>query len=306
MDMNSCHLPCPGLSASWINSWMAAVGTTVLDSRIQLHWTEGPTPVAVLSAKKAHPVSFLAEAWPNRRELEELPIAEKWRGAGRLCRKVQAEDFANRAAAARSHPRSWALSSTMTDLSTDKKGEVAHGRFDPPGPGTTKWLHHRLLKVHEQANGNGEDRLLASFENKATRVKNFGLGFDQSRIGSLADSADNFVDPVVEVLAFFGLALFPVRGLGRVGNTDSVQRGWLKRPSGSGGGSLRNFLWPAWQNPLDCHGIDALLDAWTRSYGRRDWKQNWRLLGVHSGWRIVPYKQRGTADPTRGFGTDQL
>ena len=33
------RVTCPGLPASWINGWLAAVGATVLDSRIRLHWT---------------------------------------------------------------------------------------------------------------------------------------------------------------------------------------------------------------------------------------------------------------------------
>ena len=35
---------CPGLPASWINAWLAAVGATVLDPRLRLHWTRGGTP----------------------------------------------------------------------------------------------------------------------------------------------------------------------------------------------------------------------------------------------------------------------
>ncbi len=304
--MISQSITCPGFSASWVNAWLAAVGATVLDSRIRLHWTEGPTPVAVLSANNAHPVTLLASSWPQRSELEGLPIAENWNGAGRLCRKVQVEDFAKRVAAARSHPDSWTLSSTMTDLSIAKNGEVAHARFDPAGPGTTKWLHHRLLKVHELANGDSEERLMQSIENTAPRIANFGLGFDNSRIGSLADGTANFVDPLIEVLAFYGLSLLPVRGRGQVGNTNSVQRGWLRWPTGEGRGTRRTFVWPAWHNPLDHNGIDALLDAWAKSFGNSSWKRNWQLLGVHAGWRCVPFVPRGTSDTTRGFGSVPL
>ena len=44
------QVPCPGLPADWINGWLAAVGATVLDARIRLHWTTEGTPLAVLSA----------------------------------------------------------------------------------------------------------------------------------------------------------------------------------------------------------------------------------------------------------------
>ena len=35
---------CPGLPAEWINGWLAAVGTTVLDSELRLSWTMDPSP----------------------------------------------------------------------------------------------------------------------------------------------------------------------------------------------------------------------------------------------------------------------
>ena len=53
-----------------------------------------------------------------------------------------------------------------------------------------------------------------SFAGRAVRVKDNGLGFDQTRLGSLADDTSIWIDPVVEELAFFGLAILPVRGKG--------------------------------------------------------------------------------------------
>ena len=111
------------------------------------------------------------------------------------------------------------------------------------------------------------------------------------------------VDPVIEVLAFFGLAIFPVRGLGTDRNlhkmpfSSAVQRGWLRIP-----GSRREnrFMWPAWSFPLDPVGIDALLDIW------RPEKRLWSPIGVHAAWQIVRFKPRATADTTRGFGSERL
>ena len=142
------EMMCPGWRASWVNAWLAAVGATVLDERIRLHWTTDAEPVAVLSSGHADPVAALVESWPDAESLSHLPIAEDWRDAARLQRRVPVETFAARARAARSNEHSWTLSSTMTDLSVDERGEVAHAPFDPAGPGTIKWLHHRLLKVH--------------------------------------------------------------------------------------------------------------------------------------------------------------
>lgn len=295
---------CPGLPASWVNAWLAAIGATVLSPRIRLHWTEGDVPVAVLSSTELEPVEALVESWPDEAFLRDLPLAENWGGAGELGRKVLVDQFVARVRKARSHPHSWALSSTMTDLSVNQKGEVAHAPFDPAGPGTTKWLHHRLLRAHELVGPVCGERLRHSLLGRANRVKAYGLGFDSTRLGSLADASDPWIEPVVESLAFFGLALFPVRSrgvdrrIGRIGNPDKRQRGWRKGP---GSDEPRRFVWPAWQHPLDAAGIDALLDGWN------PWrKQTWASFGVHAGWQSVQYQWRGPADNTRAIGAEML
>ena len=295
---------CPGFPASWVNTWLAAVGVTVLDSRIRLHWTAEDAPVAVLSSVELDPVEALVDSWPTAECLRELPIAEIWKGAGELKRKVSVEQFGARVEEARGHPHAWTISSTMTDLSIDQSGEVAHAPFDPAGPGTTKWLHHRLLRTHELAEPVCKERLRDSLLGQAKRVRNYGLGFDSTRLGSLADASDPWIEPVVEVLAFFGLALFPLRGrgvdrrLGRYGDPVERQRGWRKAPGSTG---RRRFVWPAWQQPLDTAGVDALLDGWN------PWrKQTWARLGVHAGWQSVSYQRRGNADTTRAIGAEML
>ena len=296
---------CPGLPASWVNAWLAGIGATVLDCRIRLHWTQEDAPVAVLSSVEIDPVAALVESWPGEAFLSELPVAESWRGDGELKRKVSVEQFVARVQNARGHPHAWTLSSTMTDLSVYQNGEVAHASLDPAGPGTTKWLHHRLLKIHELIGPVSEERLRDSLDGRAERVKNNGLGFDSTRLGSLADASDPWIEPVIELLAFFGLAVFPTRGrgvdrrLGRYGDPDERQRGWQEGP---GSNESRRFVWPAWQQPLAATGVDALLDVW-RPFSR---KQAWRVLGVHAGWRSVEYEARGKTDPTRGIGSEML
>lgn len=297
---------CPGLPASWVNAWLAVVGVTVLDPRIRLHWTLGDAPVAVLSAIDTDPVDALADSWPSEACLRDLPIAEQWNDAGELKRKVPVDQFVKRVVQARSHPYSWTLSSTLTDLSVEKDGSVAHAPFDPPGPGTTKWLHHRLLQMHKHAGSMSRERLCTSLCGRLDRVKGNGLGFDSTRLGSLADNSDIWVEPVVELLAFFGLALLPVRALGvdgRLGGvgirSDQRQRGWQRGPQPDG---PRRFVWPAWQQPLDVAAVDALLDRW------RPWhRQSWAALGVHAGWRSVPYEPRSrSSDRTRAIASEML
>lgn len=296
------EVTCPGWRASWVNAWLAAVGATVLDERIRLHWTTDAEPLAVLSSGDGEPVAVLLESWPDAEALPQLPIDENWRGLAKLQRKVPVEAFTARARAARSHERSWTLSSTMTDLEVDEGGEVAHAPFDPAGPGTIKWLHHRLLKVHKHLDVPAA-RLRESLAGEAERVKDNGLGFDQTRLGSLVDKTDRWVDPVVEVLAFFGLALLPVRGRGtdkrldRSVNPSARQRGWLEV---TGRGRERSFHWPAWSQPLDRDGIDALLDAWSPER-----KDGWARLGVHAAWQSASYEPRGE-EKTRAIGAVRL
>ena len=296
-------MTCPGLPGGWINGWLAAVGATVLDARIRLHWTTNGAPLAVLSFSEGDPLAALVESWPDAALLSDLPIATRWKGAGEVRRRVPVEAFTARTRAARGHPYAWTLSSTMTDLCVDERGEVAHAPFDPAGPGTIKWLHHRLMKVSEHVEPTA-GRIGDSLAGRAVRAKDNGLGFDQTRLGSQADDAAVWVDPVVEVLAFFGLALLPVRGLGadrrldRFADVRERQRGWRKTSEGR---DPRRFHWPAWRQPLDTSGIDALLDAWNPEK-----RHAWTRVGVHAGWRAVPFQRRASADTTRAFGAERL
>ena len=296
------EVTCRGLPASWINAWLAAIGATVLSPRLRLRWTEERTPRAVLSAKDADPVKILSAAWPGRSTLDELPLAEEWGRTPPVKRRVNVESFARRVRAARSHPFSWTLSSTMTDLHVDASGEVAHAPFDPAGPGTIKWLHHRLVKVHGTVQPSTE-RLKESLQGTAPRVQDNGLGFDLTRLASQADQSGKWVEPVVEVLAFFGLALLPVRGRGtderlrKSARSTAIQRGWSWTDDGR---RRQYFNWPAWRQRLDSAGIDALLDLWTPKM------KNWPSLGVHAAWRSVKYRRKASADTTRGFGAERI
>ena len=296
---------CPGLPASWVNAWLAAVGATRLEPKLRLRWTRDSLPRAVLHAEDADPAGLLAAAWPARRRLQELPIADAWGDTPPLERKVSVSAYAARARAARSHTSSWTLSSTMTDLDVAASGEVAHAPFDPAGPGPTKWLHHRLVKVHGRIDPTVA-RMAESLRGTAKRVKDNGLGFDITRLASQADKTTKWVDPVIEVLAFFGLALLPVRGTGtdkginKSARSSVRQRGW-RRLSLANGQTEPCFLWPAWNQPLDFDGIDALLDIWQWSDRSR-----WGSVGIHAGWRTVRYRKRGAGDTTRGFGSERL
>ncbi len=299
------EVTCPGLSANWVNGWLAAVGITVLEPSLRLHWSPDATPVAVISSPDADPVDSLVAAWPGSAMLTDLPVAENWAHDGaehgvHLPRKVPVEALRARMKQARGHPGSWTLTSTMTDLCVDKAGEARHAPFDPPAPrGLT--LHQRLTKAHAHVDS-PRDWIPPCLEGRWQRVTGNGLGFDQTRIGSQGDEAAKLTDPVVEVLAFFGLALLPTRGPGvdlrhsPFAELNMRQKGWLK-PSRADG----QFYWPTWKQPLDRNGIDALLDAWSPSE-----PLTWDRYGIHAAWKSVHFMRTTDADATRAYGAKRL
>lgn len=281
---------CRGLPADWLNAWLAAIGVTVLCPELRLSWTNDPVPVAVLHDQDGgDPAGRIASAWPTSDDLASMPIARSCEGADQeFTRKVSIDLFRERAGLARTSRWGWSLSSTVTDLNVEDR-EVSHARFDPPAPqGLT--IHDRLLACHTKVSPS-RDRMLATLGGSAARVAQNGLGFDVRRAESPADAGSKLVDPVVEVLAFMGLAMLPVRADGVLAkNASARQRGW------STDDGRARFRYPTWSYPLDCSAIDALLDVW-ESRGAR------RLLGVSGAWSTVEYRARGSADVTRGFAS---
>lgn len=315
-------IQCPGLPANWLNAWLAAIGLLVLEPRLRLHWTTGESPIAALTAYNgADPLKLAADAWPDEQRLKEMPIAERIDDHLDMKRTVPLDVFWQRAQLARGHTDSWTLSSTVTDLCVDVSGSkitVRHAPLDPKGPGTIKWLHHRLTKCYEKVNqmtGTSPSAVLATLQGHGKRVIDNGLGFDATRITGLADHANKVVDPVIEVLAFFGLRILPMRGKGtevlkssRRDPSAALQRCWAvaKEPARE-----RAMTWPAWRQPLDFAGIDALLDMWSQlstsiANQRRSPRAELSRLGIHSAWRTKSYQSRGSSDNTVGFISHKL
>lgn len=307
---------CPGLPADWINGWLAAVGTTVLDPEIKLSWTSDPSPIAVLHHPEKEPRVAVAESWPPKRRLEEMPLARDYEACAALERQVPVEVFVERVDSTRGHSDAWTLTSTLTDLAIDS-GKVSHAPFDPAGPGTIQWIHARLLKVYRHIPFDDPvgvaELVTEALSGLSIPVRDNGLGFDISRLADRANEGGGqiMVDPVVEVLAFFGLALLPVRGDGLRHREERA------RQRGHGIGGLREnvFVWPAWSQPLDRWGIDALLDAWHQTWRPRrvnkglQWSPNqsaWGNIGVHAGWETRPRRPSAAADSTRAFGSERI
>ncbi|MDE0675571.1 MAG: hypothetical protein F4X09_13565 [Gammaproteobacteria bacterium] len=306
---------CYGLPADWLTGWMAAVGATVVDPQLRLSWTEEEIPVAMFSHQKGHdPVKSLSEVWPSLgRRLDAMPGARDATTNKNDYSEISVKVFADRLAGARNHPDAFSLTSSLTDLhwESSKEGDKAvYGPFETSGPGSTKWLHHRCRKVYSSV-GDPTKGMEEMFDGVSQRIADNGLGLDAGRIGAIRDSGETqMVEPVVEGLAYFALALFPVRGAGKqVKASRGRQRGW-------GVGPYRDwdFIWPAWRQPLDRWGIDALLTAWHNTWrrskrGKDDWiasRAEWDLLGIHTGWCTSRFKQRTSRDMTRGYGSQQI
>lgn len=285
MNEHTCH----GLPADWLNAWLAAIGIASLIPGCRLRWSDSPVPVAVLTVDSGIPLEEqLIQRLPTAAEFEQGPIARHLAGVTELRLNPVVEDFAARAAIARSHPWGWMLSSLHTDARWDRKEGplVDKGPFYTPMPGAPNTMYDRMVKMLPTLN---PETLRSSFAGVGHRVQQNGIGFDIGRVGSLADKTDMWIDPAVDVLAFFGLSLFPVRGDGR----STRQRGWGTRRTGVGG-----FRWFTWSENLDIHGIDAWLDlAYSLS----------RIApSLSAGWEVVPYQQRGSNDVTRGFASKRV
>lgn len=314
MNSNSAR-ECPGLPAEWINGWLAAVGTTVLDPEMRLSWTPDPSPIAVLHHPDKEAVAALTEAWPSSTRLDDMPLDVDRSGDRPLKRNPDVEIFRKRVKTASGHQDAWTLTSTLTDLAIGPKGTASHGLFDPPVPKGLV-LYERLVEVHSRALGDDQEldgRMSASFDGVPNLTACNGLGFDVSRLPTRSELKRKlvFVDPIVEVLAFFGLALLPVRGNGvRLRQERVRQRGY-----GIGGRRENTFVWPAWRHPLDRWGIDALLDTWHQTWKpqKRDdgieWRTSrfdWDKLGVHAGWATRSYRGTDRNDITKGFSSQRI
>ena len=279
---------CPGLPADWLNGWLAAIGATTLVDGLRLRWSDDPVPVAVLcSPNDADIADLLAASLPGREDIDQLPIARQLAGFSAIDLNPTFEQFAERAAPARAHPDGWTLSSFYSDVLMAKGGPtVEKGPFLPGMPGKANTLHDRLIKLVDALPNCDVARTL---EGVGARHQQYGLGFDLSRLGSLADKTNHWVDPVIELLAFNGLSLFPSRG---DGGTRLLQRGWRGARTSSD-----SFHWSAWKPALDAAGIDAFLDRYWTDAGQGD------RLGATMSWAAVPYVGLGSNDPTRGLGS---
>lgn len=280
------HLTARGLPSDWLNSWLAAIGVTALIPAVRLTWTDDAIPVA-----QFHGVPDLVDrlhaALPSVEALAASPIARKLEGHREMPRNFDLTVWEDRAQVERVSGH-WHLAASATDLVDLEEGAaLPHSPFDPPMPrGIT--LHDRVVACRDAVED--AEQVRASLNGAGRMVQTNGLGFDTRRLPTAVESAGKvFVDPVVELLAFYALPLFPARGAGR-GN-EVRARGWTDRPSQEGA-----FRWAAWRPLLGRWGVDAFLDRFYRGDGRH----------VLAMYESVPYRPSGTSDTTRAYASKRV
>jgi len=280
---------CPGLPADWLNGWLAAIGATVLVDGLKLRWTDDPAPIAVFSVPEGVELTeAIAKALPTIEELKSSPIARTFPECQEIGINLTFDQFSERAAIARTHPMGWSLSSFYTDAYLEKgKPKPDKGPFLPGMPRGVS-LYDRLVELAKSAD---QASVAASLDGVGARDQQAGLGLDLSRIGSMADDTDQWIDPAMELMAFVGLSLFATRGDGQRTN----QRGWRGPRTKPG-----SFSWPAWQLALDAAAIDALLDVYWSDGGAVE------RLDLVGAWESMPYRGVGEKDATRGFGARRV
>ena len=276
--------PAPGLTADWLNAWLAAIGVTVLLPGTHLRWTEDPPPQAIFTSPhdRGPLPDQIAAALPTTDQIATWVISNI---TGKI---TSAAQYHALAAQARAHHDD-TLALTVTDLGqTNDDGSYPKAPFDPPvpgrgdTPGTGKTLAWRLRKARNSFTPT-PDRVAATLNGTAPRTTGNGLGFDYRRL------ADGRTDPLIELLAFEALRMFPTRGNG----TRARQRGWT-----AGAATPHAFRWATWTEDLDRWAIDAILDQIHTPTA----KPRPPIAAIYA---AVPYAPAGTSDVTRGYASQR-
>lgn len=257
----------PGLSADWLNAWLAAIGVTVLLPDVKLSWTNDVVPYAVFWVSHGQDLTqAVFEALPSSEEFDERvphlarnPSVESYRETAKRQRAARANFLAMR----------------LTDLTGNiAKGEdLGSGQMDVPAPGGRTLFDGARDALHAIQS---VEEIRDSLRGLHRRVKGNGLGFDARRGTAGVASNPKSIVPVVEYLAFVAMALFPV----------GVRQGRVMQRNWDGSQFDRHaFRWFSWKHPLDRWAIDAVLDS------PNSIAQAW--------WALVPFKPSEAKDTTR-------
>jgi hypothetical protein len=279
----------PGLQGDWLNGWLAAIGITVLLDDTCLSWSDDPIPHAIVTSDQPEPLAAqIAAALPTTTDLEALAIARNLLGVPAFDYKIDRPTYASRARIART-AGDFTLAATVTDLAHDDTGGYLHHAPLDPGVPKGRTLWDRLIRCRNALPDDPTARIDATLAGHGRRISGNGLGFDYRRLLHAASpNGGVWSDPVVECVAFMGLAFLPVRGDGH----RTAARGWSHRPTRRGA-----FTWPLWRPPLPPIGIDGLLDRWWNSLPTPE---------VTTAFETVPYRKLTERDPTVGYASRQV
>jgi len=284
-----------GLTADWLNGWLAAIGATVLVPGLRLGWADEAVPYAVYESDEAVDVfQAIARALPTEETLAQSTIAPTRPDTHQtLDRHVTLDAYRERASLER-REGSGHLAASVSDLDVDADlGNLEHGAFYPAAPPTTGPLWQRVeLCAQKVPIGKQETWVEASLLGLGHREEVNGLGFDPRRLpAGVHDQhkrlGKKYADPVVELMVFAALVLFPTRGNG----CEIRQRGWRDRKTKRGA-----FEWSAWRPSLDRWAIDALLDVGLKLSGEL----------ILARYCVVPYQKAGDSDLTRAYFAERI
>lgn len=288
-------------TADWLNAWLASIGVAVLVDDVRIRWsaTDPPRAIFELSGGKDLP-NFVASALPTAEELMTYGLSKQAENGPEMAQRVTLPAFRDRAKRSRLSG-DFSFAAAVTDNTPLDGDRLVASPFNPPAnKGITLWERLRDCVTEVMKVDDVSSLVERSMTVGGERVQRNGLGFDYRRFfpptvpqGGAASGV--WVDPVVEVLAFLGLSLIPIRGNGR----REAVRGWH---SESGRTGVRKtevgaFKWPAWSESLNLAAIDALLD--------RFWAGH-RMPQPVAVFEAVPHESRGSADNTRGFASRRV
>jgi hypothetical protein len=280
----------PGLPADWLNAWLAAIGVTVLLPEVKLSWTDDVVPYAVFWVPDGTNLpAALHRQLPSTADLAEMAIAPDGPG-GKLGQKLNDLTLYRERAVYARRRKDTTFPSAYTDLAPEPDNEpssAGRGQFNVGMEGKeTLWRRlSKCLSALGDEPRQGADLIAASLgccgASRRPSLSANGLGFDPRRLPSGADASDDWpaVDPVVEVLAFFGIQLMPVRGNGKM----VLQKPWVRSASGS-----TSLVYGCWRAPLDSWAIDGVTDVMMG--GPRSASSNL----FHAWFRVVRYQTRGS------------
>ena len=281
---------CPGLLAEMPHQWLAAIGATVIAEDLRVSWTDDPSPCAVLHIPHNSPAEALHAEWPSREEFARIPVVE-WNLKNK--QDIPLADYRRMARASLTQDHAWSLAAAATDLARSREtaDNAERGPFNPGFQGPSS-PHRSLAKMLACTS----DDIAEALDGLLPSAKGDGLGLDPGRFTDPqgTEKGVSTIHPI-EVMAFYGLALFPLRGDGVLDAGRARQRGWI-----SGRRREDVFRWPAWRQPLDRWGIDALLDAWNP-----DRRPIGDPFGIIAAWRSVRIDRPGK-NPGHGYASQRL